>query len=150
MQSNTNYYVLQNCNQFNYIYITFFNIKYITTLVLTLTLTSYFCAMKLERFNLGKLIKEKVEEKGISQAQFAREIGLQRQNVVKTVFEKNSIDTNLLCVISEVLECNFFDYFKSNNSDDKTELKATITIELGKEKKDRTVRFVFGENDIKL
>jgi hypothetical protein len=55
-----------------------------------------------------------------------------------------------LALISEVLNCNFFDYFSSNTVDDRTELKATITIELGKEKKDRTVRFVFGENDIKL
>lgn len=106
--------------------------------------------MKIERINLGEIIKQKVEEKGISQAEFARNIGMQRQNVVKLVFEKASLDTNLLALISEVLNCNFFDYFSSNTDDDRTELKATITIELGKEKKDRTVRFVFGENDIKL
>lgn len=106
--------------------------------------------MKIERVNLGEIVKQKVEEKGISQAEFARKIGMQRQNVVKLVFEKASLDTNLLALISETLECNFFDYFASNTDDDRTELKATITIELGKEKKDRTVRFVFGENDIKL
>lgn len=106
--------------------------------------------MKIERINLGEIIKQKVEEHGISQAEFARNIGMQRQNVVKLVFEKASLDTNLLALISEVLNCNFFDYYSSNTDDDRTELKATITIELGKEKKDRTVRFVFGENDIKL
>lgn len=106
--------------------------------------------MKIERVNLGEIVRKKVEEKGITQAEFARKIGMQRQNVVKLVFEKASLDTNLLALISETLECNFFDYFISNANDDRTELKATITIELGKEKKDRTVRFVFGENDIKL
>ena len=106
--------------------------------------------MKIDRVNLGELIKEKVAEKGFSQAEFARIIGMQRQNVVKTVFEKASLDTNLVCAISEALNCNLFDYFKSNETDDRTELKATITIEMGKEKRDRTVRFVFGENDIKL
>ena len=106
--------------------------------------------MKIDRVNLGELIREKVIEKGLSQAEFARSIGMQRQNVVKLVFEKSSLDTNLVCVISEALNCTLFDYFKSNGTDDKTELKATITIEMGKEKKDRTVRFVFGENDIKL
>lgn len=105
--------------------------------------------MKITRINLGEVIKEKVEEKGFSQAEFARLIGVARQNIVKTVFDKQSLDTNMLCVISEVLECNLFDYFKSDTPD-KKEVKATITIELGKEKKDRTVRFVFGENDIKL
>ena len=106
--------------------------------------------MKITRVNIGAIVKDKVDETGMSQAEFARRIGIQRQNVVKTVFDKASLDTNLLCNISEVLDCNLFDYFKSNEQNDKTELKATITIEMGKEKKDRSVRFVFGENDIKL
>ena len=106
--------------------------------------------MKIERINIGEIIREKVTERGLSDAEFARSVGIARQNVKKTVFEKASLDTNLLCEISEVLECNLFDYFKSNNADDKTELKATITIELGKEKKDRTLKFTFGDNNIKL
>lgn len=105
--------------------------------------------MKIERINLGEVIRKKVEEKGFSQAEFARLIGVQRQNVVKTVFEKTGIDTNMLCVISEVLECNLFDYFKSN-SPDKKEVKATITIEMGKEKQDRTLRFSFGDNNFEI
>ena len=106
--------------------------------------------MKIERINIGQLIKEKVTDKGMSQAEFARKIGMARQNVSKLVFDKPSIDSNLLCIVSEVLECNLFDYFKSNNPDDKTELKATLTIELGKEKKDRTFKFVFGDNNIEI
>ncbi len=89
--------------------------------------------MTIERQNIGKLIKEQVKEKGMSQAEFARLIGMARQNVAKLVFEKKSIDTDLLCKISEVLDCNFFDYYKSNYSDEKMELKATITIKLSKE-----------------
>lgn len=104
--------------------------------------------MKVTRVNIGEIVKEKVDEIGMSQAEFARRIGIQRQNVVKTVFDKASLDTNLLCSISEVLDCNLFDYFKNNEQHYKTELKATITIEMGKEKKDRSVRFIFGENDI--
>lgn len=103
--------------------------------------------MKIERINIGQLIKEKVAEKGLSQAEFARKIGMARQNVSKLVFDKPSIDSNLLCTVSEVLDCNLFDYYKSNSLDGRTELKATITIELGKERKDRTVKFVFGDNN---
>ena len=83
-------------------------------------------------------------------AYFAKEIGMQRQNVKKMVFEKQSLDTNLLCIISEVLECNLFDYFKSNTNDDRRELKATLTIEMGKEKKDKSFRFVFGDNNLEI
>ena len=104
--------------------------------------------MKINRINLGETIRKKVEEKGMSQAEFARQIGMQRQNVVKLVFEKASLDTNLLASICEVLD--LFDYFSSNSDNTISELKATITIEMGKEKKDRTVRFIFGENDIKI
>ena len=44
--------------------------------------------MTIERQNIGKLIKEQVKEKGMSQAEFARLIGMARQNVAKLVFEK--------------------------------------------------------------
>ena len=106
--------------------------------------------MKIERINLGEIIREKVSQSGMTNAAFARKIGLARQNVNKTVFEKMSLDTNLLITVSEVLECNLFDYFKSDADEKKTELKATITIELGKEKKDKSFRIVFGENELKL
>ncbi|MDY5632500.1 MAG: helix-turn-helix transcriptional regulator [Bacteroidaceae bacterium] len=107
--------------------------------------------MKIQRVNIGNEIFLRVKDKGLSQAQFADAIGLKRQNVKKTVFDKESVDTNLLCRISEVLDCNFFDYYKSNTDYDKQqELRATLTIELGKERKDKTFRFVFGENNIEI
>ena len=104
--------------------------------------------MKINRVSLGTIIKNKVEEKGLSQAEFARRIGLQRQNIVRTVFEKESLDTNLLCVISEVLDCNFFNYFQSDNVEDRKEIKATVTIEMGQCKQDKTFRFIFGDNEL--
>ena len=106
--------------------------------------------MKITRVNIGEKIFAKVQEKGMSQAKFAEMIGLQRQNIKKTVFEKESVDTNLLCVISEVLECNFFDYYKCNNQDYKQEIRATITIEMGAEKQDKVLRFFFGDNNIEI
>lgn len=105
--------------------------------------------MKLQRHNLGEIIRELVKDKGLSDAKFAELIGLRRQNIKKTVFEKRSLDTDLLCTISEVLECNLFDYFKSNTVD-YTELKATLCIELGQQKQDKTIRFVFGENKVEI
>ena len=106
--------------------------------------------MKIARVNLGAIIKGLVEERGLNDAQFARMIGVQRQNVRKTIYDKQSLDTNLLCVISEVLDCNLFDYYKYNREDNKTELKATLTVEMGKEKKDKVFRFVFGENNVEI
>lgn len=106
--------------------------------------------MKIERVNLGGIIRSLVNDKGLSDAQFAKMIGQHRQNVKKTVFEKASLDTNLLCTISEALECNLFDYFKGNIGSDKKEVKATISIEMGSEKQDKQFNFVFGDNSISI
>ena len=85
---------------------------------------------EIKRVNIGKIIKEKVVAKGMTQAQFARLTGMQRQNVNKTVFDKSSIDSNLLCVISEILDCNFFKYYQSDKTDNTKEPKKTITAEV--------------------
>ena len=64
--------------------------------------------------------------------------------------------TDLLCNISEVLNCNFFDYYKSSGLCNKTdymgekEIKATLSIEMGSEKKEQVLRFVFGDNNIEI
>lgn len=106
--------------------------------------------MNITRVNIGEIIEQIVIERGLSKAQFASKMGIARQNVVKTIFEKHSLDSDVLCRASEVLDCNLFNYFKCNIENDITELKATLTIELGKETKDRTFRFVFGKNHIEL
>lgn len=112
--------------------------------------------MKINRLHIGAEIQKKVKEKGITDSQFAKSLDIARQNIKKTVFEKRSLDTELLCRISEVLECNFFDYYKAesacNNFDYMTtrEVKAVLTVEMGTEKQDRVFHFVFGNNNIKI
>ncbi len=111
--------------------------------------------MKITRVHIGELIREKVEQNGISKAKFAELLHIQRQNIEKTVFLKHSIDTDLLCRICETLECNFFDYYRDedercNKINYKQELKAKLIVELGKEKQDKVFKFVFGENNIEL
>lgn len=50
-----------------------------------------------------------------------------------------------------MLDCNLFDYFKCNlDYDIPKEVKATVTIEMGTEKQDRTFRFMFGNNKVEL
>lgn len=112
--------------------------------------------MKIKRVNLGEIVREKVEAKGWSKAKFSEYLGIARQNVEKTIFQKHSLDSDMICNISEVLGCNLFDYFidqdASNEKDYKVrhELKAKLTIELGEETQDRTYKFVFGENKIEI
>lgn len=108
--------------------------------------------MEIHSVNLGEIIRQKVEESGISQKKFAELIGLKRQNVKKTVFDKHGIDTDLLCIISEVLNCNFFNYFVACNISNYNtgKAKVKVSIELGTEKKEKTIELVFGENKVKV
>lgn len=112
--------------------------------------------MEIKRLNIGQEIREKVEECGMSKAEFAKRLNIARQNIEKTVFQKHSIDTDLLCNISEVLNYNFFDLYKSDemcNPKDyrqKQEVKAVLSIELGTEKKEQVFRFMFGDNNVEI
>lgn len=111
--------------------------------------------MKINRLNLGEEIRKKVEAKRMSKAEFAKRLNIARQNIEKTVFQKHSLDTDLLCNISEVLECNFFNYYTSdkccNNIDYvKQEVKAVLSIEVGREKQEQVFRFTFGDNNIEI
>lgn len=114
--------------------------------------------MKYDRVNIGAIIKQCVDDRCISHSAFAKSIGLKRQNVDKTVFEKTSIDTNLLCTISEVLKEDFFKYYRLDSQTDcnmidynnSNDIKAVLTIELKKEKKEQVLRLVFGDNNLEI
>lgn len=57
--------------------------------------------------HIGKLILEKLKEKGLSKSEFARRINKSRQNV-QDIFNRQSLDTHLLYEIGEVLDFDFF------------------------------------------
>lgn len=56
---------------------------------------------------IGKLIQEKLEEKGLTAIWLAEQIPCGRANVYK-IFNKHSIDTEMLRRISIILEYDFF------------------------------------------
>ena len=106
--------------------------------------------MKMNNVNLGEIVRQLVSEKGLSEAKFARMIGKKRQNVKAQVFNKKSLDTDLVCVINDALDCNLFDYFYPCNANHYASLKATVTIEMGEEKQDKSVTFLFGDNKLEI
>lgn len=56
---------------------------------------------------IGSLIKEELEQQERSISWFARKLSCDRSNVYR-LFQKNSIDTELLTRISIILNRNFF------------------------------------------
>ncbi len=69
--------------------------------------------------HIGKLIKKRLLEAGMSKSEFARRINKTSQNVYD-IFERKTIDTGLLMIISNILDYNFFEpystYIKSSVS----------------------------------
>jgi transcriptional regulator with XRE-family HTH domain len=60
--------------------------------------------------HIGKIIKETLKSKNIDVADFAHKINYTRGNAYK-IFNKKSIDTDLLFKISKVLDENLFFHF---------------------------------------
>ncbi len=60
---------------------------------------------------LGEKIKEVFEAKGIKLIDFADQIGTVRQNVYR-LFERDSLDSDLLYKISQVLDYDFFQHYQ--------------------------------------
>jgi transcriptional regulator with XRE-family HTH domain len=109
--------------------------------------------MKYKRVHIGSIIKEEVKRQNKSFASFAQEIGIQKQNVERKVFSKQGLDTDYLMLISEKLNCNFFRYYypeiENNQNKLPNEIKATISLEFGETKQNKTFCFLVGTNEMK-
>lgn len=68
--------------------------------------------MSIEKVDIGESIEQKLNELGISKSEFGRKIGIPQQNVNR-ILSKSSIDTDKLVAISEALDFNFFDCFRT-------------------------------------
>ena len=64
-----------------------------------------------KEIHIGSLIKEKMEERGLSVSDFAHALHYERTNIYK-IFKRSSIDVDLLLRISEVLA---YDFLRAEN-----------------------------------
>lgn len=80
-----------------------------------ITERSNFATMSKANIHIGKKIKEILDKTPISVVDFAKNINLTRNGAYK-VFDKETIDTGQLQVISKVLNHDFFNYYEQNPS----------------------------------
>jgi Plasmid maintenance system antidote protein len=110
--------------------------------------------MEFKKIHIGSLIKAEVKHCGMTFTEFAKHIGIQRQNVERKIFSQQGLNTDLLIQISDVLNFDFFKYFQSNTNCNhlqlQKEVKVTLIVEMGSKKQDRKFRFVFDEKDITI
>ena len=78
--------------------------------------------------HIGKLIKNRLQETGMTKSEFARRINKTSQNVYD-IFERTTIDTGLLINISTILEYNFFEPYTLALNNNLLELTSLENIE---------------------
>jgi transcriptional regulator with XRE-family HTH domain len=72
--------------------------------------------------HIGEKIKEELYAQGISVSEFAKKISRSR-NVVYKIFERASIDTELLNKMAKILNCDFFSLYSSQKELSVTSIK---------------------------
>ena len=78
--------------------------------------TFVLCKYKMEQhLNIGGKIKEVFDAKKMRLKDFAESVGIARQNIYR-IFEKDTIDIELLLQISLVLDYNFLQYYTNESS----------------------------------
>jgi transcriptional regulator with XRE-family HTH domain len=65
-------------------------------------------------YNFGAEIKKVLKEKGMTVSEFARRINKSRENAYD-IFRRKSLDTDLLSIISQVLDYDFLSKSKQRN-----------------------------------
>jgi len=102
--------------------------------------------MDLNNIHIGNIIKEKLNEKSMTITDLARKINRDRTTIYD-IFERKSIDIELLIKISDILDYDFIHeiYFPQKNMNTQ---KILIAVEIGKNEIERLnlpeefVRFV--------
>lgn len=89
---------------------------------------------------IGSRVQDIFESKNMKLSDLADQLGTVRQNVYR-IFKKKDLDTGLLTRISEVLDHNFFHYYKSpegieSNGAGKELIEMTQQLELAKKEID--------------
>lgn len=65
--------------------------------------------------HIGEEIKKRIKEKGITIVWFSSQLSCTRANVYK-IFEKKSLDTDLLLRISVILDYDFFELYSEEKA----------------------------------
>lgn len=100
------------------------------------------------KIQIGQLIREEIESRGMKASHFAKLINKSRQNV-HNIFGRQTIDTELLFEISKVLNIDFFAlYSKALANDESSTLAASDQADYEVKKGEVHYHFHLSEGDL--
>jgi transcriptional regulator with XRE-family HTH domain len=87
--------------------------------------------MYYDEIHIGKKIQYVFNQSGLAVSQFARMLGIQRTRIYN-IFENKTIDTELLCKISDVLHYDFISevYLKKRDTENQSPTIVNITFQV--------------------
>lgn len=71
--------------------------------------------------HIGKVIEKVLRDQGKTVTWFARSLYCDRTNVYK-IFQRESVDSEMLCRISKILSHDFFKYYSKELEEDTEEI----------------------------
>ena len=91
--------------------------------------------MYYDEIHIGKKIQHVFNQSGLTVSQFARMLEVQRTRIY-TIFESKTIDTELLCKISDVLHYDFLSeiYLKKRESNNQIPNIINVNFQIASEK----------------
>jgi len=90
----------------------------------------------MNNIHIGSIIKQKLEESSMSMKEFAGRIKCERTTVYN-IFERKSIDSELLLRISQALNFDFYNEVYLNNEKNNFSKKILIAIEIDEKNIDK-------------
>lgn len=98
--------------------------------------------------HIGSIIQEKLKEKGMTLAEFARRLS-KTPGGVRYIFDNKGINTDLLIEVGQILEYDFFQHFTSlrnpgTSGQTKAKKKVSVLIEVDEEDKQDKLLKILG------
>jgi DNA-binding Xre family transcriptional regulator len=108
--------------------------------------------MKTNDLNIGAEVLKIHKQKRVTNVELAEFLGIDRHNVKRDVFDKKSIDTDILRKLCEYYDYNFFSLFMEGNQNrlPQKDVKATVIIEMGEHKAEKQFTISVGDNRLKI
>ena len=107
------------------------------------------------KIHIGKIISKTLAAHGMNKSEFARRINKTRQNI-DDILLRESLDTNLMLTICNVLQHDFFQYYAgqlkfnkaSSLNKDLSEIKADLELQQENEDLKKEVAYLKEINDL--
>jgi hypothetical protein len=105
--------------------------------------------MESSKIHIGQSIKKIVRESNIKDVVFAKNIGKSRQNVYD-LYKRNDVEVKLLHTISQVLNYDFFQFFRIGKIEEPPVTDVSINLKVKPENLDELFKWISDNGNVTI